>query len=209
MSANIDRLLVIVEQVEAATGRKWTEQQTAIWLSVLSDLPIDAVNAGYKKWSATFEGGWPMPATIRRLAIETMGGQITSVSDAWEPLLRCVRRFGYYGKAEAKAVIPPLVWRALGGDVGWDHLCEMEAGQRATYAAQFRQRYQELHDQEQRARALPEHLRPRINNEPVSRLDSPPVPMPKLKSPEDFRHNDNSERERQFNLLREARNDAG
>lgn len=195
----------MINKIEAATGRTWTEKQSAIWLSALKDLPIGAVEIGYKKWLATYEGGWPMPATVRRLATEALSGVVTGVSDAWEPLLRCVRRFGCYGKPEAKRLIPPLVWRALGGDVGWDHLCEMEAGQRSVYAAQFRQRYQELIDQEQRTRALPEALRPRINNEPIAAIEGrPAVPMPRLKSPEDVEDRVAMERARQLKLTGEG-----
>ena len=67
-----------------------------------------------------------------------------------------------WSRDEAKRVIPPPVWQALGGDPGWSWICDMTPDQRPAFAAQFRDRYRELAEREQRQQRLPEDLRPAI-----------------------------------------------
>jgi hypothetical protein len=164
-------------QLTAAVGKAFSADEIAAWYGLLNDIDDAALEAGFGRACRECEG-FPSVALIRRFACDLQHGEQSSIPDVWPKVLEAIRYFGFYGKAGARNAIPANVWKALGGDVGWEHLCEMEADQRTAFAAQFRERYREIREREQRDRRLPEHLRPRIDNTPVRGLPERGLPEP-------------------------------
>lgn len=160
----------------AATGTKMAPQDIETWRRLLTDIPDEALRRAMTRACCECKA-FPTVALIRELAAEEQHGITGTNADVWPHVIKAVRHFGLYGKERAKEAIPPLVWRALGGDVGWEWLCDMEPRERTTAASQFRDRYRELKAAEDRDRRLPQSLRPRIDNDPVRG-----IPEPKAKS---------------------------
>ena len=174
---NSDSFAQLMGFVLAATGHKLDDDSIESWRVLLSDIPDSALSKAMKRAACECKA-FPSVALIREYAADAQHGVPSDNADVWPKVLEAVRYFGYVGRDRAKAKIPPLVWKALGGDIGWEHLCEMEADQRATFAAQFRERYRELKASETRDRRLPDSLRPRIDNTPVKGLPEPKAALP-------------------------------
>ena len=132
-----------------------------VWFDALADLPIGALRTAIEIFIRDGDD-WPTPAKLRRLAVEARDGEARSHADVWPRVLKALRHFGQYRAAAARDAIPATVWQAIGAEAGWQHLCDMREDQRSTFAAQFRERYRDLDQREQRHRRLPASLRPRL-----------------------------------------------
>lgn len=180
---NADNFAQLMGFVLAATGHKLDDDSIESWRLLLSDIPDSSLTRAMKRAACECKA-FPSVALIREYAADAQHGVPSDNADVWPKVLEAVRYFGYVGRDRAKTKIPHLVWKALGGDIGWEHLCEMEADQRATFAAQFRDRYRELKSSETRDRRLPEALRPRIDNTPVKGLPEPAKALPAPEPPQ-------------------------
>lgn len=169
-------------QLTAGTGKGFSSDEIEAWFNLLSDVPDASLEVGFARAARECEA-FPTVALIRRLAAEAEHGKTSSSADVWKSVLAAVRRFGIYQKAEAREHLGPMVWQAVGGNTGWEHLCDMEADQRTHFAAQVRQRWEQLSSEETKNRALPEEYRPRIDNTPVQGVLEQPKPSRALPSP--------------------------
>lgn len=172
-----ERFAELMGGLLCATNHKMDAKGIEVWRRILADIDDASLSRAFHRAACECKG-WPTPALIREYAAAVECGEVATLQDVWPSVLKAVRHFGIYGKAEAKKAIPADVWKCLGGNVGWEWLCEMEPDQRAAYAAQFRDRYREHKAREERDRRLPESLRPRIDNTPVRGLPEPkPEPL--------------------------------
>lgn len=177
-----DKFGPLIGALMAATGAKLSVTDIEAWRRLLADLPDKELAAALTR-AACECVAFPSVALIRRLAGEAAHGRTEMPGEAWERVLRCVRTFGFYQREKAREELGPLAWAACGGDVGWEHLCDMETDQRTHYAAQFRQRWEAGAGEESRVRALPASLVPRVNNQPVREIPEAPPQRKALPAP--------------------------
>ncbi len=148
-----------------------------MWYQVLGDLPIPTLQKAVVRWLTEVDSGFPTPAAIRRLAIESEQGLLLSAPEAFTLVLQAVSRHSpHYRAAEFLGCLPPLVRRAVEACGGPAWVADLEVADRTTYSAQFRRAYESLAQHADLMRRLPEPLRPKLANPPAEtkRLIAPP-----------------------------------
>jgi hypothetical protein len=149
--------------LEAGIGKSLIGEQVKVWFDCLSDLPIEALQTGIKLYLCQGDD-WPSIAKIRKLASSAMHGECLSFGEAFDLMISAVRKHGFYDEPAAREKLDDLTWQAVRGLGGWEAACDSPVDQRATMRAQFRMIYEGLRSREESHRALPEGLRPSIEN---------------------------------------------
>ena len=129
-----------------------------LWFEMLADLPSDVAAAATKAMFATLKFP-PTIADIREAVARSVSdarGDITA-GEAWDRVLRAVRRYGWNRPDEAKAALGERLWGAIGMVGGWAHICESDEIE--IISAQFERRYEAQHAQEQRQLQIPAQVR--------------------------------------------------
>ncbi|MEX2287445.1 MAG: hypothetical protein WD648_10170 [Planctomycetaceae bacterium] len=151
----------------SATRKDFGEEEMDFWLACFEDLPFAVVKSAFVRF-VTSGDEWPTVAKIRRMATEQEHGQMHSSGDAFETVVKAVRRFGSYAMNEGLNSLDSLTRRAVEQTGGFGWYCEISADNRQIIAAQFRRAYEGLADREQSLRQTPAEHRPAIVNSPPS-----------------------------------------
>ncbi len=160
---NLDEFESALNVLQAGIGKPMSAEKTEVWYQCLNDLPLPALQAAITRYLC--EGDyWPSIAKIRKLAGAAMHGECLSFGESYDRMCLARRLHGIYEIPIAREMLDDLTWRTIQGLGGWTSVCEALTDQRCTERAQFRMVYESLRDREERHRALPEAVRPRIEN---------------------------------------------
>ncbi len=154
----------ILAYLKIETRRDFDELAVKVWFDGLQDLPTEAVRIAAKRFVIE-DGEWLTLAKIRRLAMEHIHGKLLDHGDAFELVMKAVRCMGSYDSANAMAAMPPIVRLAILQCGGFGVFCDSPPNERNTLRAQFRMVFQDIAEREEKFRALPEAIRPRLANE--------------------------------------------
>ena len=99
-------------------------QAMELWYRQLADIPYEIAEAVLNKWVATNKWS-PTIADIREMATEMKTGTSIEWGEAWESVMKAVRKFGYYQKTEALDSLDDVTRRCV-ERVGWTEICMTE-----------------------------------------------------------------------------------
>lgn len=154
---------VALAVLEAGIGKSLSGKQLEVWFNCLSDLPIESLETAITRYLCEGDD-WPSIAKIRKLAGAAMHGECILFGESFDRMISAVRHFGFYDEQKARENLDDLTWRTIKSLGGWEAVCDSPTDQRSTLRAQFRMVYESLRDREEKHRALPEAVRPRIEN---------------------------------------------
>lgn len=142
------------------------EHRIKAFHGAMQGLSVDSVEAAIATYLMTAEDRWwPMPGTIRRMALQQSDGRHLSADEAWAMVETASRTWTRHDPTRAKAAtagIPSDVlemFRSLGGFVT---LQESDPTGASVMRSHFLKLWQERVQQVETERATPEVLRPRI-----------------------------------------------
>lgn len=95
-----------------------------LWYQELQDIPYQVAELALRKWVATNKWS-PSIAEIREITAGIMNGETLTWGEAWESVLKVVRKHGSYGKREALASLDPLTRRCV-ENIGYMDICMSE-----------------------------------------------------------------------------------
>jgi len=168
------------------TGKTIIAKELDVWYQCLKDLPLLSLQTAITRYLCEGDD-WPSIAKIRKLAGAAMHGECLSFGESFDAMLSAIRQHGFYDEPAARAKLDDLTWRTVQSLGGWEAVCDSPTDQRATLRAQFRMVYEGLREREESHRALPESVRPKIENPGQGRIEGPvhhAVPLPVLKGTE-------------------------
>jgi len=110
-------------------GKEFPESLLSIWLDLLKDYSVKAVNAGVRKVISDYEYKTIPPFAVLRKAMDKASGLVSperaldmSADAEWNKLLDDISRYGRY-KRPALHATTAYVLRGMGG---WDAACNWE-----------------------------------------------------------------------------------
>ena len=133
--AEIVALLKIISKAYPAF--EVDRDRTALFVDMLSDIPLDALKASCRQHIATNKFP-PTIAELREGARIVSQPALPSWSDAWAEVLEQIRAVGSWGTPRWSH---PLIEQAVAGMGGWQLMCSMEIGETGMWRAQFRDIY--------------------------------------------------------------------
>ena len=169
----LDDFETALNVLQAGIGKAMSPEKIEVFYQCLKDLPLSALQTAITRYLCEGDD-WPSIAKIRKLAGSAMYGECLSFSESFDQMLSAVRKHGFYDQQMARARLDDLTWRKVQGLGGWEAMCDSPIDQRATLRAQFRMTYEGLREREEKHRALPEAVRPRIEN-PQRNTGAPPT----------------------------------
>lgn len=95
-----------------------------LWYKELQDIPYTVAELALRKWVATNKWS-PSIAELREMTAGIVNGEELTWGEAWENVLKVVRRHGSYGKREALASLDPLTRRCV-ENIGYMDICMSE-----------------------------------------------------------------------------------
>lgn len=122
-----------------------------IWYALLGDLDYRVLNAAIQKYMLTNKFP-PTIADLREIAATIENGELPDWGEAWESVLRVIRRYGSYGEAEAMASLDELT-RSVVRRLGFRNLCMSENINQDR--ANFRMIYEQVSERARSQNALP------------------------------------------------------
>ena len=167
---NLDDFGRALDALQVGTGKTMTPEQIEVWFQCLKDLPLPALQTAITRYLCEGDD-WPSIAKIRKLAGSAMYGECLSFGESFDAMLSAIRQHGSYNEQAARAKLDGLTWISVQGLGGWDAVCDSPTDQRSTLRAQFRMVYEGLRQREESHRALPESVRPRIENPGQGRIE--------------------------------------
>lgn len=99
-------------------------QAMELWYRQLQDIPYKTAEASLEKWVATSRWS-PTIADFREMATGITIGDLPDWGEAWETVLKTVRRYGYNRQIEAMESLPDIIRDAV-RRVGWYDICMSE-----------------------------------------------------------------------------------
>lgn len=129
-----------------------------VWFEQLKDIPYDVCQSAIKKWVLTQKWS-PSVSEIRELCIELTGGLTPDSGQAWDEVLKAIRKYGYLREAEALASMSPLT-RETTMQMGYYELCASE--NQVADRAHFMQMYDQVARRHKMDSQLSEPLKQRI-----------------------------------------------
>lgn len=95
-----------------------------LWYRELQDIPYQVAEMALRKWVATNKWS-PSIAELREITAGIVNGETLTWGEAWENVLKAVRKHGSYGKREALASLDPLTRRCV-ENIGYMDICMSE-----------------------------------------------------------------------------------
>lgn len=142
-----------------------TAEMIAGWESVLSDIPIEAIEAAVTRCLCErVYPTLPAPGEIRGLAVKWLSGESIAPDQAFDLLMKTVRQIGYSIAPDcirAKDRLGPSIWLVVERLGGWQACCDITSGTRETFRAQFRDAWNRLVVQVDTRLRLPNGVAPK------------------------------------------------
>jgi hypothetical protein len=145
----------------SSIGRTLPKEGWRMWHAVLKDLPLADLQLAVVQWLAEHDSGFPTPAALRKLAIESRDGATETYCDFMEEFFEIKRRISAHYQPEEFIAALSLTLRgavlSLGG-ASW--AADLVVADRGIWSAQLREAIKTTHQDQQRIAQLPESLRP-------------------------------------------------
>jgi len=126
------------------------KQAMHLWYMQLQDIPYKVAEVGLNKWVSLNKWS-PSIADIREMASSIAHGELPSWGDAWEEVLRAIRKYGHIRPVEAMNSLSPLARKAT-ERIGFRNLCISE--NISADRANFRMIYEQLAEREKKEAQL-------------------------------------------------------
>lgn len=120
------------------------KEAMALWYRELQDLPFPVAEAALRKWVSTNKWS-PSIAELRETAATIQHGEIPEWGEAWEKVLKAIKKYGIYSIGPAMASFDPLTRKAV-ECIGFRDICMSE--NIAADRANFRMIYENLAERE-------------------------------------------------------------
>lgn len=144
-----------------------------IWYGLLSDLPYETANAAIQSYMLS-EIKPPTIADIRKAAAKVAAPELPTSGEAWQKVIKAVRRFGYYQQREALDSLDPLT-REAAERYGFRELCDINASDVGIARGQFMKIYDQIANRKKADAALPIGMHEeiaRLRAEAVARIEA-------------------------------------
>lgn len=122
-----------------------------LWFRELQDIPFPVAETALRKWVST-EKWSPSIAEMREMCAEIQFGTIPTWGEAWEQVMKAVRKYGVYRADAALASLDQMTRQAV-EQVGFYEICMSE--NIGVERANFRMVYESLADREKARQTLP------------------------------------------------------
>lgn len=120
------------------------KEAMALWYRELQDLPFPVAEAALRKWVSTNKWS-PSIAELREAAATIQHGEIPEWGEAWEKVLKAIKKYGIYSIGPAMESFDPLTRKAV-ECIGFRDICMSE--NIAADRANFRMIYENLAERE-------------------------------------------------------------
>jgi hypothetical protein len=146
-----------------------TDAARETWYSLLRDLEYGPTVLAIQKLAQTTSFS-PSIAEIRTATAEIDLGPVPDYGQAWEEVMRVIKRYGYYRADQALEALTPLT-RTVVKRIGFEEICTTE--EIDTIRAQFRRIYEAEARREEQTRQQSRELLKAIEErrEEVQRID--------------------------------------
>lgn len=141
-------------------------QAIELWYRELQDIPAPVAETALRKWVATNKWS-PSIAEIREMSVSITEGEGLTWGEAWEQVVKAIRRYGSYNPREALDSLDPLTRRCV-QNLGYHELCMSENP--TADRANFRMIFETLSQRKKTEQQLALPLREIID---ALRLDGP------------------------------------
>lgn len=131
------------------------QQAMELWYMQLQDIPYPVAEAGLNKWVATNKWS-PSIADLREITSGISRGEMPSWGDAWDEVMKAIRKYGMYEVDEAMKSLSPLARKAT-ERIGFRNICMSENV--TTDRANFRMIYETLAEREKTDAQIPQNLK--------------------------------------------------
>lgn len=136
-------------------------ESLSIWYELLKDIPYPMASAVLQQWIAT--NRWsPTIADIREQAVKLALGKCKDWGEAWEDVMRAIRRYGRNCEDEAMATLDETTRKAL-KRVGYRAICNSQEEELGVQRASFRDIYNIEADRRLEIAKTPERVRELID----------------------------------------------
>ena len=139
------------------------EQAMELWFNQLQDIPYKVAELKLNKWVATSKWS-PSIADIREQASGIIQGEGKDWGEAWQEVLRCISKYGFYREEEALNNMDKLT-RKVVRRLGFKNICLSEDIQ--VDRANFRMIYEQEQSKEKQAAQLPPKIKELMASMPV------------------------------------------
>lgn len=143
-----------------------------IWYGLLSDLSYETANAAIQSYMLS-EAKPPTIADIRKAAAKVVSPELPSSGEAWQKVIKAVRRFGYYQQREALDSLDQLT-REAAERFGFRELCDINASDNGVARGQFMRIYEQIANRKKADAVLPLGMHEeiaRLRAEAVARIE--------------------------------------
>ncbi len=131
------------------------DQSFDLWFHQLEDLPYDLVKLALEEWVSLNKWA-PTIADLREKAAEIKNGPGKTWGEAWEEVLKVIRRFGTYRADEALEALDEVTCQVV-KRIGYQNICQSE--NIAADRANFRMIYEQITERKkQEERIAPKML---------------------------------------------------
>lgn len=162
MAIELKEFMIPAAALAAGLGRDIPAETCKTWFRSLSDLTASEWSYAVERYLAEVESAFPLPATLRRFAMEYRHGIVPTAGEAFSSVLAAVRRFDLDEIRGMAALPDDLTRAAVNACGGWRCFANIADDNRQTVSAQFRMNYEALATRHEKLRALPDRLRPVI-----------------------------------------------
>lgn len=135
-------------------------QAMELWFNQLSDIPYEIAEASLQRWVSVNKWS-PSIAEIRETAAFVQCGDIPDWGEAWEEVLRAIKRYGSYNEGAALESMSELT-RTCVKRLGFKNICISE--NIAADRANFRMIYESVAEKKKREQQTPVNLRTLITS---------------------------------------------
>ena len=149
------------------------KEAMALWYQELQDIPYQVATAALRKWVGTNKWS-PSIAEIREVVAQVTNGEEMTWGEAWDTVLKAIRKYGSYGQVEAMKSLDPVTRRCL-ESLGYINLCISE--NISVERANFRMIFDTFQKREQERRQLALPLQETIKSLQLKGVDGNPLAL--------------------------------
>lgn len=139
------------------------EQAMELWFNQLQDIPYKVAELTLNKWVATNKWS-PSIADIREQAAGIIQGESKDWGEAWQEVLRCISKYGFYREEEALYSMDKLT-RKVVRRLGFKNICLSEDIQ--VDRANFRMIYEQEQTKAKQDAQLPPKIKELLTTMPM------------------------------------------
>ena len=134
------------------------EQALELWFKQLADIPYNVAEAALNKWVALNKWS-PTIADLREIASELITEESPEWGDAWETVLRAVRKYGTWNERGALESLDEITRQCV-ERMGFKNICNAEniSIERANFRMIYEQKLERKKRREQIPRGVAEQI---------------------------------------------------